>query len=117
MLTEFRAWDNEANRMIDMKELQDYTLIEILEAYPNTLMQFAGLYDIDDHMIFEGDLVTDGNGIMSKVCLENSMFILGTSDYDDHWKLMYDFFDHNTDNGVELKIVGNIHYNKEMYNG
>ena len=116
----FRCWTPWNNRMMladELRQRSDMPMGMLSTKSNFNFMQFSGLYDENDIEIYEDDLVEDTDGNIGKVCFEAGMFIIGTSSYEDHWKPMYDFFNHYTDSSVDLKVVGNIHQNKEMYNG
>lgn len=124
-IIKFRVWDIEEKQW--MKE--DISLSYNFDGSRNNyradglassgihFCQFTGLYDENDVEIYEGDLVEDEDRNIGKVCFEAGMFIIGTSKYTDHYKNIYEFFNHHTDANTSLKVIGNFYENKDMYNG
>ena len=105
----FRAWDEEFQTMYEVKSII-YTLGSMLcvnrEAlFPERtlyfedtpIMQFTGLFDVNDKEIFEGDIVKATWGFS------------GVVDYDD---FIYYKVERAIDDDIE--IIGNIHDNPEL---
>ena len=130
----FRAWDvsstDNTNRMIFWDEMKDYTFDEILEAYPDTLMQFTGLKDKNEKEIYEGDILKTNFGdyevIFGKGCAFGVLVERETGFGEYPHEIEERFYELNTENdaffGVDndcksfhvIEVIGNIYENPEL---
>ena len=111
----FRAWDKENKKYIYGVEkglefystagnLRVMTLAEIAESSKYDLEQCTGLKDKNGKLIYEGDIVDDGEQY-TKIIFDKSCFCYddGSGFYDD-----LDFY------YTHCEVIGNIHKNSEL---
>ena len=105
----FRAWDKENKKWLWPYEgfsiIGEVTVFDLLkqmsiEDFNNIIIvQFTGLYDINDKKIFEGDLVKTATSIQKVLWLEEGAQFITQELDDSGWDIL---------GLVEYKIVGNI---------
>lgn len=104
----YRAWDTSSTgntgQMICWDELKDCTMEEILEAYPETLMQFTGVKDKEGVEICEGDIVEIKTYLNMKTVRSEVTFGEGTFIADGEV----------ISNWTDIKVLGNKYENPDL---
>jgi len=107
MITKYRAWDREEEKMIEWEELREtLTFFYGCDDEYVDLLLYTGFSDIDNDEVYSGDYLERlnmGQGVLERHVIEweKGSFFLG----DEH------LIDANL---KEWKIVGNIYKNKKV---
>jgi uncharacterized phage protein (TIGR01671 family) len=105
----FRAWDIEANRIMDDIECGEWT-IEALTSCSLDVMQYTNLKDKNGKEIYEKDIIrwNDTNTIIRYEVFDGGWV------FDNHIPGQYgtEFFDYQA--SINCEIIGNIYENPEL---
>ena len=127
MIPNFRAWDKESKKMIDVDILNwnngevDFIgdgITFMLKANDIALMQSTGLFDKNGKEIFEGDILsieTDEENVKVEVSWDSkhALFAFESKKYNEKEPLAELF----EDNPYPFKIIGNIWEDGELLDG
>ncbi len=115
----FRAWSKAIKKMVSWEEILNSGFVKdfFLLKYPMNppipvcdLMQFTGLYDLDDKEIYVGDILEFDGGdriiVRSEDYLEVFCEPIGDPDCEDQWRDLYRI--------ERSTVIGNIYENPEM---
>ena len=101
----FRVYDGE--KMYDAMPIVDFKVHEINGV---ALMQYAGLKDKNDTEIYEGDIVSNGDGISHSISFHDGSFYWGgapmsaVKQMEDIYPSIYKYHE----------VIGNIYSNPEL---
>jgi uncharacterized phage protein (TIGR01671 family) len=115
----FRAWDKISKKMYDLKKIfEDDVLSQLLYVNHNTVqgkedlifLQFTGLKDKNNEMIYEGDIVENETGTICEV------IFLSWGDFCGFCLKKINDIGYFSNIWSEQTIIGNIYENKELLN-
>jgi uncharacterized phage protein (TIGR01671 family) len=109
-----RSWDNELFAICLMDDINlpiDKVLVD-----PNTICQFTGLYDGDEHKIYEGDILersADNRSRMIVLFNEHwNAFVMSKGLNTEPMQINQDYLTYNY-----YRVIGNIFDNPELMKG
>ena len=95
----FRAWHEEDKQMIYPLQNNTLTTKDLIDRFPNYIMQFTGLYDKNGVEIYEGDIVSMHSKILHIDDIRNIKY----------WEEKYVNF-----SSSEMEVIGNVYQNPEL---
>lgn len=92
----------------DLHYFPQFNNNDFIHVFPNSILQYTGVKDINGKKIFEGDIIQYEYGV-GYVLFKDMGFCLG--EYDENKQKLHIFYMIHADN---LKIIGNVFQNPEL---